>query len=167
MTRVDPVLGFNFNISLTDSANTISLAVSIVAPTALGGFTECSGLETTLETEDYREGGNNGLVRKFPTRTTWANVRLKRGVATSDQLWVWHYDYVLGHGKRRDGVITLQNDRFQTVKAWRFMRGLPVKWVGPSMNAMQGQVAIEELEIAHEGMKLLSPGVAGALFGPR
>jgi phage tail-like protein len=165
--RIDPVLGFNFNISLVDSSSTLSFVFSVIAPTPLGGFSECSGLETTLEVEDYKEGGNNGGVLKFPTRTTWSNIRLKRGLVDSDALWQWHDDYVQGIGTRRDGIITLQNEQQQTVKSWRFKRGLPLKWVGPTLNAAQNQVAIEELEIAHEGIKLLPSGFAGAFFGPR
>ena len=63
----------------------------------------------------------------------------------------------------------LQDDQHTPVKMWTFKRGLPVKWTGPSFNAMQAQVAIEELEIAHEGLAMQNPGsiiggIAGAIF---
>lgn len=164
--RVDPVLGYNFLITLVDSTSSglSSIAVTIgIQQPAVGGFSECTGLEMTLQLEEHEEGGNNGLVRKFPKRINWGNIKLRRGTAGNSALWDWHYAFVTGEGKRRDGTITLQNEQFQPVRAWTFRRGLPVKWTGPSMNASQGQVAIEELEIAHEGLEVVSAGGLGVL----
>ncbi|MCU1219998.1 MAG: hypothetical protein JWM08_1247 [Candidatus Angelobacter sp.] len=161
--RIDPFRGFNFSVTMTDSTSVLSLVFNVSGVPAAGSFSECSGLETTLAVEDYREGGNNGLVRKFPSNVTWGNIKLRRGIALNDSLWKWHFDFVEGHGKRRDGVITLMDEQQNPVKAWRFKRGLPVKWLGPSLNASSGQVAIEELEIGHEGIKLMQSG--GGLFG--
>jgi phage tail-like protein len=160
-TRVDPFRGFNFSVSLTDSTSALSIAVSLSSSPPVGSFSECSGLEKTLQTEDYKEGGNNGLVRRFPSNVTWNNIRLRRGIATNDQLWLWHDGFVQGMGKRQDGVITLLDETQTPVKVWRFTRGLPVKYVGPSLNAGQSAVAIEELEIGHEGIRLLQSGLFG------
>jgi phage tail-like protein len=162
--RVDPYRGYNFSVTMTDSSSVIGVVFSPIGMTPVGSFSECSGLETSLEIEDYKEGGNNAAIRKFATRVTWTNIKLRRGLAISDELWKWHFDFVEGQGKRRDGVITLLDEQRNPVKAWHFKRGLPVKWVGPSMNAGQSQVAIEEIEIGHEGIKLLQSGAAG-LFG--
>jgi len=148
--RVDPYGSFNFLVTFVDSA-TSGAAQSRPS----GGFSECSGLEMTMDVEEYKEGGNNGLILRFPTRVKWANLRLKRGLALADDLWQWHYDFSQGVVLRRDGVVTLLDDRQNPVKVWSFTRGLPVKWSGPSLNAAQGQLAIEELEIAHEGLKRL------------
>ena len=127
-------------------------AASPQAPAA--GFSECSGLELTIDVEEYMEGGNNAGVLRFPTRTKWTHLRLKRGLALSDDLWQWHYDFVQGTGARRDGVITLLDEQQNPVKVWSFKRGIPVKWTGSSLNAMQSQLAFEEIEIAHEGLAL-------------
>jgi phage tail-like protein len=124
-------------------------------PAPAAGFSECSGLEIALDVEEYKEGGNNGTVLRFPTRAKWTNLRLKRGIALSDDLWLWHYGFVQGMGARRDGVVTLLDEQKNAVKAWSFKRGIPVHWTGPSLNAGQSQVAFEEIEIAHEGMMLL------------
>jgi phage tail-like protein len=153
--RVDPVRNFNFLIALVDSGSTLAVAPSDLSAAPQGGFSECSGLDTTLEAEHYAEGGNNKGMLHFPTRVTWTNIRLKRGVTTSDYLWKWYYSFVEGKGKRKDGLIILQNDAHQAVKVWQFIRGIPLRYAGPTMNAMQAQVAIEELEIGHEGLKLL------------
>jgi phage tail-like protein len=156
--RLDPVMGYNFLITLVDSSSVLTTVLTGIQNTLLGGFSECSGLQMDIKTEDYNEGGNNGTVLKFPSRVSWTNIRLKRGAALSDDLWKWHYSFVEGKGKRRDGIIILQSDDHTPVKIWFFTKGLPVKWVGPSMNAAQAQVAVEEIEIAHEGLKMHSPG---------
>jgi len=148
--REDPPRAHNFVISLVESGSPAALAQGVVA----GGFAECSGLEMSLKTEDYEEGGNNGTVLHFPKRINYSNLRLKRGAALSDELWRWHYGFVEGRGRRRDGTITLLDDERKPVAVWQFRRGLPVKWTGPSLNATQNQVAIEELEIAHEGLRM-------------
>jgi phage tail-like protein len=125
-------------------------------PAPVAGFSECSGLEIDIDIEEYKEGGNNGTVLRFPTRAKWTTVRLKRGIALSDDLWQWHYGFVQGTGTRRDGVITLLDEQQNPAKTWSFKRGIPVKWTGPSLNATQSQVAFEEVEIAHEGLTLLT-----------
>jgi len=154
--RSDPVLGYNFLISLLDTSSALalakSIAVSAIMDVALGGFSECSGLEMSLEIEEYNEGGRNGNTLKFPTRVKWSNITLKKGVGAGTALWDWHYGFVKGEGKRRDGVIILQNDLHIPNNIWYFRRGLPVKYTGPTMNATQNSVAIESIDIAHEGI---------------
>jgi phage tail-like protein len=155
--RVDPYRGFNFLITLVDSTSSAGSG-SALTPTQnspAGGFSECSGLEISMDIEEYKEGGNNRTTLRFPTRVKWTNLKLKRGVTIAADLWNWHYGFVQGQVKRRDGVVTLQDEQQNPVKRWSFTRGLPVKWTGPSLNASQNQVAVEELEIAHEGLKLL------------
>ena len=72
--RIDPFRGFNFSISMSDSTSALSVAFNVSGVPSVGSFSECSGLETTLDVEDYKEGGNNGLVRKFPKQVTWGNI---------------------------------------------------------------------------------------------
>lgn len=159
--RSDPVLAHNFAISLVDSASGMALAstaLSAILNIAAGGFSECTGLEMTLDVEEYKEGGRNGTSLRFPTRVKWSNITLKRGIAASSALWDWHYGFVEGRGKRRDGVIMLMTDLPTPLGGrvpntiWYFERGLPVKYTGPSLNAGQNGVAIEAIEIAHEGL---------------
>jgi len=117
-----------------------------------------------MQPEEHKEGGNNSSVRKFPSRVTWSNITLKKGIAASTSLWDWHYGFVEGKGKRRDGVIILLSDLHVPNNIWSFRRGLPVKYTGPAMNATQNNVAIEAIEIAHEGIyqvPLIGLGSAG------
>jgi phage tail-like protein len=163
-TRHDPLLNHNFVVSLLDSTSALAPA----APPALagildapaGGFSECSGLELTIQPEEYKEGGNNGGSLKFASRATWSNVTLKRGIGAGTELWDWHFGFIEGRGKRRDGVIVLLDSAREPVQAWYFRRGLPVKYTGPSLNATQNSVAIESIEIAHEGIHQVA-GVGG------
>jgi len=166
--RRDPPLNHNFVVSLVGSSGALAAGggAAIAGLANDAGFSECTGLELSMQPEEYKEGGRNGAVLKFPSRVTWTNLTLKRGAALSDELWNWHYGFVIGSGTRRDGVITLLDASRKPVSAWFFRRGLPVKYTGPSFNATQNTVAIEAIEIAHEGLHLVSgfsmgPTVAG------
>jgi len=156
----DPFRGFNFTVSLIDSSSLLSFAVTAIESAALAGFSECSGLEMSMDIEEYKEGGNNGTVLRFPTRVKWTNLRLKRGITFDGGLWQWHYDFTQGVGTRRDGMVVLQDEQHNPAIVWSFTRGLPVKWTGPSLNASSSQVAFEEIEIAHEGITVSSLGGA-------
>jgi phage tail-like protein len=154
--RSDPVLNHNFLVSLLDTSSTLALvasaAMSAIGDVALGGFSECAGIEMSLKTEEFNEGGRNSGALRFPTRVSWSNITLKKGMGLGTALWGWHYGFVQGTGKRRDGTIALLNDQQIPVTIWYFRRGLPVKYTGPSLNATQSNVAIESIEIAHEGI---------------
>lgn len=162
--RLDPVLNHNFLISLIDSSSSLgSLVSTVVFDVIAGGFMECSGIEMSMQPEEYKEGGNNGRVLKFPSRVTWSNITLKKGIAASSSLWDWHYGFVEGKGKRRDGVIILLSDLHVPNNIWSFRRGLPVKYSGPAMNATQNNVAVETIEITHEGIyQVPAVGLASA-----
>jgi phage tail-like protein len=161
--RRDPVLGFNFAVSLTESAGAGAFVQLAVGLPAQGGFAEVAGLDLSMPAEEYREGGNNGRVLKFPGRAQWSNLKLRRGVVRARDLWNWHLEFLDGRGKRRDGTVTLLDEAGEPVRSWRFTRGLPVRWVGPLLNAREAQVAVEEIEIAHEG--LVATGGDGSLLG--
>lgn len=168
--RLDPLPAFHFYIALIDTSTDLSLIASAVGGFALGGFSECSGLDASLEIEEYKEGGVNDRVHKFPKRSTFANISLKRGVSFGEDLWLWHEEFLKGEGTRRNGLIVLANEMRIPVKIWSFERGLPMKWSGPTFNAGSSDIAIESLEIAHEKLQLvMSPGkaldsVIGAVF---
>ena len=152
--RADPVMGYNFLFSLLDTSSSLALGAlkSAINDVVVGGFTECSGLEMSLDVEEYREGGRNSEALQFPTRVKWSKITLKKGVGATTALWDWHYGFVQGQGKRRDGLIVLMNDQRLPHTIWYFRRGLPTRYTGPTLNAGQSSVAIESIEIAHEGI---------------
>jgi phage tail-like protein len=155
--RPDPLGAYNFVVRIVVSATEVTVA-GAAGQVAAGGFSECTGLEATLQVEPYRQGGDSRGERRFPTTAAWSNLRLKRGVALSDDLWDWYEEFAGGRGRRRDGVVFLQNDLHVPLKVWRFRRGMPVRWTGPALDAGDSRTAIEELEIAHEGLELVRVG---------
>ena len=168
--RLDPVLVQNFVISLIDSSSTLSIlktaALAAVLDVALGGFSECTGLEMALQVEEYKEGGRAGAVLKFPTRVTWTNLTLKKGVGAGTGLWDWHYGFVEGKGKRRDGIIVLLTDCICPTTSGISDAACRSIYSGPTFNATQNVVAIESIEIAHEGIyQVPFVGYASAAVG--
>lgn len=163
--REDPVLAYNFTISLLDSSSSLAQAVTTIAITSVvdepvGGFNECSGLEMSLEVESQMVGGVNGTVLKFPTRVKWEKLVLKSGLTRGTVLWDWFYGFVEGNVQRKDGLIMLHNEKQEVHTVWGFTRGLPVRYQGPQLNAQQSNVAFETIEIEHEGLYQL-PGASG------
>ena len=126
-----------------------------------GGFQECSGLELEQDVQEYLEGGRNDGVIRRAGRVKYPNLVLKRGMffgsnKVDRDLWIWLQDIVRGVRPvaRYDGTIEVYDVGFTAVARWEFERGLPVRIKGPELNARTGEVAIEELHIAHEGLRL-------------
>jgi len=132
-----------------------------------GGFQECSGLEIEMDVQEYVEGGrNNGTVRRVG-RGKYQPLLLKRGLffrkdgegQVDPQLWLWLQKILDGERPvpRYDGVVHVMGQDKTVRASWMFDRGLPAKIRGPELNAKTGEIAIEELTIAHEGLRLLPP----------
>lgn len=130
-----------------------------------GGFQEVSGLEIEMDVQEYVEGGrNNGVIRRVG-RGKFPNLVLKRGMfvvrgengQSSPELWHWMQRILNGERPvpRFDGLVHVMSAAGQVQASWMFDRGLPAKIRGPELNAKTGEVAIEELTIAHEGLRLL------------
>lgn len=117
-------------------------------------FRECSGLEAETEVLSYEEGGVNDHPHKLPGRTKFPNVSLKRGVTDSGALWEWYLKVVQGKIERKNISIVLYASEGSEVKRWSFERAYPIKWSGPGLSSEENAVAIETLELAHEGMKV-------------
>ncbi len=155
----EPFPAFHFYIALIEDSDSALAKVSAAADFLLGGFSECTGLESELQMEEYAAGGENDRVYKFPSRAAYPNIILTRGVGFSESLYLWHEDFLKGEGIRRNGLIFLANETRVPIKTWKFEGGIPIKWTGPSLNAGSSALAIEKLEIAHERLELvLSPG---------
>jgi phage tail-like protein len=128
-----------------------------------GAFSECSGLQLEADVKEYLEGGrNDGVIRRVG-RVKLVPLVLKRGMFSADQtqvansaIWDWLNAMVTGAEVRRyHGQVELMHpNRDQALASWTFDRGLPMKVVGPTLNAKTGDIAVEELHIAHEGLRL-------------
>ena len=128
-----------------------------------GAFSECSGLQLEADVKEYLEGGrNDGVIRRVG-RVKLVPLVLKRGMFSASQtevansaIWDWLTAMVTGAEVRRyHGQVELTHPyRDQALATWTFDRGLPMKVVGPTLNAKTGDIAVEELHIAHEGLRL-------------
>jgi phage tail-like protein len=168
----DPTLlrSFQFKIQLKASApgghNSAATPADIAAGTALGdgAFQECTGLEINLDVQEYYEGGRNASVVRRVGRAKYSNVVLRRGMFYGDSgsvntdLWLWLQGVANGERPvtRYDGTIFVMSVGETVAATWTFDRGLPAKIRGPELNAKTGEVAIEELTIAHEGLRLVT-----------
>jgi phage tail-like protein len=130
----------------------------------VGGFTEVQGLEVSLETTDYREGGVNTHAHKLPTTASPANLTLKHGLTASSSLWNWFDNAARGVIQRRNGTVMLLDRRQIPVMWWNFRNAMPVRWTGPTLEARSDELAFESIELAHEGLTkpLLGQAVAAA-----
>lgn len=139
--RVDPAPAYKFHVEIQGIIE--------------GWFTECSGLSMEREIFEYKEGGVNDYVHKFPGRTKYSNITLKRGLASSEELWKWYQEGLeTGKVKRTNVSIILRDRSGEAIKRWNLESAYPVKWVGPDLKTDSNQVTIETLEIAHHGLTL-------------
>jgi phage tail-like protein len=120
---------------------------------AAGAFQEVTGLGAQLEVTTYAEGGRNDSVHQLPLRHSWGRITLKRGVVRDSGLFSWYQAGLADSlGARRDGAVILLSPDGAPVAAWAFHGGLAAKWSGPDLHAEQNAIAVESLEIAHEGL---------------
>jgi phage tail-like protein len=165
--RLDPPLNHNFLVMMADTSSTSSLlftgGASVLGDALFGGFSECEGLKMLQEEEKRWEGGLNNTEHRFPSRLTWPNLVLTRGVSRISQSgWDWLYSYGQGRVRRMDGIVVLMDDQHLPHNIWKFKRGIPVRFEGPKLKGGGNDVAVEVLEIAHEGLWQLSVLAIGA-----
>jgi phage tail-like protein len=139
-SRSDPFSAFNFLVEIDG--------------VTVAGFSECSGLTTETDIIEYRVGSEDITVRKLPGLKKFTNISLKRGYTNSKELWEWRKKVLDGKTERQSGSIVLLNEARQPALRWNFREGWPNKWEGPTFNAKNNEVAIETMEIAHEGLVL-------------
>ena len=122
-----------------------------------GFFREVSGLTSETEVTEERAVDEHGrpVVRKVPGATKFGDITLKRGVDTNLDLWKWRrqLEEEGPEAARMDGTIELLDARGQPITTYKFRRGWPRKYEGPALNASSNEVAIESIEIAHEGLE--------------
>jgi len=119
-------------------------------------FTEVSGLEVDVDVIEYRELGDALPVLKLPGLVKYSNIVLKRGITADHSLWDWIKSVIDGAVQRKNMSIILLDDQRQPLLRWNVRRAWPRKWTGPALNAKTSEVAIESLEIAHEGLDLVA-----------
>ena len=138
-SRSDPYANFRFLVEID------SLVVA--------GFAEVTGIQAETETEEYREGGVNDHVHKFPRLTRYPNLVFKRGLTESAELWNWYGNVVDGRVQRKNGAILLVDRTGEPAWRWEFVQAYPVKWTGPDLRGDGNATAIETLELVHNGLR--------------
>jgi|HubBroStandDraft_5_1064220.scaffolds.fasta_scaffold121742_3 phage tail-like protein len=137
--RNDPYLGFNFAVEIDSMV--------------VGGFSEVSGMEADTEVQEFREGGLNEYMHKRAGPIKYpGNLVLKRGISDAAGLWSWYAEVLQGNIQRKTVSIILLDSACQEQRRWSFQRAYPVKWTGPNFRAVSSEVAVESVELAHEGL---------------
>lgn len=139
--RQDPYLDFNFVVEIDQVAS--------------AGFREAELPEGRIEAIAYREGSDKtSAARLLPGRVEYGPLVLRRGFAGDATLFNWWRSVAQGSLDRRSVSVVLLDEQRQEVARWNLHRAWPTKYTGPSLNALGNEVAIEELELAHEGVEL-------------
>ncbi|GGA02111.1 phage tail protein [Okeania sp. KiyG1] len=137
----DPYMTYNFAVE--------------IGGVVVGGFSEVSGLSSEIELESYEEGGLNGYVHKFPKHTTYPNLVLSRGLVNIDLFSIWYEATSQGLIQQLNGTILLLNSQGLPVTWWTVKKAYPVKWEGPQLNASSDEIAVEKIELVHQGISKL------------
>jgi phage tail-like protein len=140
--RDDPFQQFNFLVEIDGVAR--------------AGFMEVSGLTTDTDAIDYREGADPTLnVRKLSGMRKYTNITLKRGYTKDRSLWEWRKKIIQGQTERRSADIVLLDEARNEVLRWRIREAWISKWDNGPFNAKTNDVAIETIELIHEGLELV------------
>jgi phage tail-like protein len=140
-TRKDPLPVFCFRVqldNLTDNAD--------------GFFKSVSGLKFETEVVPVSAGGANDTTFQLPGATKWSNLVFKQGFTNSSALMTWRQQWLQGQMTRTDGTILQLDTALKVAAKWKFKRGWPCKWEISEFDASKSELAIETLEIAHEGL---------------
>jgi phage tail-like protein len=136
--RKDPYGQFNFVVEIDGITQ--------------AGFQEVSGLDSTQDPIEYREGNEILTPRKLPGLNKYSNITLKWGITDTTELFDWRKKAEEGKVERKNGSVVLRNDAGEEKLRWNFREGWPTKLTWPSFNAGSNQIAITTLEITHEGV---------------
>lgn len=120
------------------------------------GFTEVTGLDVSTEVIEYRDGASLEYHKiKMPGMQKFSNITLKRGTFKGDNdYYNWWNTVALNTIERRDVVISLLNENHEPVVVWKVKNAWPVKVQSTDLKADGNEVAIETIELAHEGLTI-------------
>jgi phage tail-like protein len=144
-----PFTAFNFSVEISKADDSALLCSA--------AFAECDGLEMTMEVKTIRQGGDNGRQVRLTGPFNFAQLTLKRGMTANFDLWQWLNAMVADPSIRANAeVVVLAPDGGERA---RFLldRCVPVKLKAPALNAKDGMVAIEELQLAYESLSVKEP----------
>jgi len=144
--REDPYPNYAFEVVLT--------GISDDGKAVKGSFMEVSGLGVEIAPIEYRNGSEDITVRKIPGLKKFANLVLKWGETADLAFWNWIVNGMNGLVQRTEGAVILLNENRQEVMRWNLKRAWPCKFTCPPLNAKNNEIAIDTLEICHEGLEI-------------
>ena len=121
-----------------------------------GGFSEVTGFDASIDVMEYREGDMVQTPMKIPGLKKYGNITLRQGLADSMVLYEWIAEGVNGAVNRKTITITLLDEEEAPAASWQVINAWPMRYTAPDFNATSSEIAIETLEIAHEGMTRVS-----------
>ncbi|MGZ4164276.1 MAG: phage tail protein [Tumebacillaceae bacterium] len=116
------------------------------------GFSEVSGFDASLDIVEYREGNQVITPRKLPGLAKYGNITLKWGVTDSMDMYNWIADCIQGKVTRKTVTIIAIDEAGSDVATWQVIEAWPTKYTAPNFNATANEVAVDSLELAHEGL---------------
>jgi phage tail-like protein len=145
-----PFTAFNFAVEINRGDES--------QPLVNAAFAECDGLEMTMEVKTIREGGANNRQIRLNGMVAYGQLTLKRGMTESFDLWHWFRDSVDDPRLRAHAeVVLLAADGSAERARFLLSRCVPIKLKAPALNAKDGQIAIEELQVAYETLTFKEP----------
>lgn len=121
-----------------------------------GGFSEVTGFDASIDVMEYREGDMVQTPMKVPGLKKYGNITLRQGLVDSMVLYNWIIAGVDGEVERKTITITLLDDTEASAASWQVINAWPMRYTAPDFNALSSEIAVETLEIAHEGMTRVS-----------
>ena len=119
-------------------------------------FQEVNGLTVDIDTEEFKEGGENRFVHKLPTRTRYQNIELKRGMFVGSGILLWCRNAIESFNFQPVNLtIALLNAEHVPVAAWYVVNAYPVAWSVSSFNALESKVVIESIKLQYNYFKIL------------
>jgi phage tail-like protein len=124
------------------------------------GFSEVSGLDVSVEAIEYRDGASPEYHKtKMPGLQSFSNITMKRGIFKGDNdFYNWWNTVALNTIERRDIIISLLDEAHAPVVVWKIKNAWPLKVQSTDLNATGNEVAIETIEVAHEGLTIQNEG---------
>ncbi len=142
MATYYPPVGFHFRVEFQGFASGSDPDVR---------FQEVSGINVSIETETFQEGGENRFSHRFPKPVTFQNLTLKRGMLVGSKLIKWFQDAITGFTFKPTTVrVYLLNGDHETLESWDFINAYPVKWSIDPFNAQDGKVLVETIELCYQ-----------------
>jgi phage tail-like protein len=118
---------------------------------SLGLWTKCEGLGIEYDVLEYKEGGQNGFIHRLPGRAKYANLKLTRPIDKQSTRVAEWIASLQGEATRETAEISVLDPAGEVVATWNLAGIFPTKWTGPALDVAGNQVAIETLELAHNG----------------